>query len=61
MRKEKSTRRNAQKRVIVECTPVNTRLTALDIMIRRIRYITKLSRAEKYLGMMMTVRVHQQK
>ena len=54
-------RKNAQKRVIAECMPVSIRLIASDIMIRRIRYIMKLNRAEKYHATMMIVRLHRQK
>ena len=54
-------RKNAQKRVIAECMPANIHLIVSDITIRRIRYITKLSRAEKYRVTMVIVRLHRQK
>ena len=61
MKRGKSTKRNVQKRVNMECMLANIRLIVLDITVRRIRYITKLSRAEKYRVTVMIVRLHRQK
>ena len=61
MKKEKSTRKNAQKCVIAECMPANIHLTASDITARMSLYIMLLSRAEKYLVEMMIQKLHQRK
>ena len=54
-------KKNAQKRVIAGCTPVNIRLIVSDITARISLYITLLNRAEKYLGEITILKLHRRK
>ena len=50
-----------QKRVIVECTLASIRLIVFHTMTRRIQYIMKLNKVERYHGEMMIQKLLQQK